>query len=207
MKKFLTILAVMAIATAAAGGDSLAKENPVIVLSTSEGDITVELYEDKAPQSVQNFLWYVDNGFYDGLIFHRVIPDFMVQGGGFTKEMQKKAGNEPIENEATNGLKNEKGTLAMARTGAVHSATSQFFINLKDNGFLDHQNTTQRGFGYCVFGKVIDGKDVVDAIAGIPTGSSGGYDDVPKTAIVINKAYRKGAEEKGKQQKAEKESE
>jgi cyclophilin family peptidyl-prolyl cis-trans isomerase len=200
MKRLLA--AMLVVLAMLATGNAFAKDNPMVKFETTEGNFTVELYADKAPLTVDNFMWYVDNNFYDGLIFHRIIKDFMVQGGGFTPEMKKKAANPPIENEATNGLKNEKYTVAMARTNAVHSATSQFFINTKDNGFLDHQNTTQKGFGYCVFGKVVDGKDTIDAMNAVPTTSKSGYNDVPKTAVVIKAAYRVDA--KGKKIEKEK---
>ncbi len=197
MKRIVALVVV--VATLAAGTALARKENPVVVMETTEGKITIELYPDKAPVTVDNFLWYVDHHFYDGLIFHRVIKDFMIQGGGFTPDMHKKAGNPPIENEAGNGLSNEKYTIAMARTSAVHSATSQFFINTKDNPFLDHRDNTSRGFGYCVFGKVIDGFDTVDAIAAVPTTSKNGYQNVPKTPVVIRKCYRleKGTKKAG----------
>ena len=185
------LLGVIALSMVIAPVTLVAKDNPMVILRTNMGDITVELYADKAPVSVQNFLWYVDNEFYDGLIFHRVMENFMIQGGGFTAEMKKKAGNPAIENEATNGLKNEKYTLAMARTSAVHSATSQFFINVKDNVALDHRNTTSGGFGYCVFGKVVDGMDVVDAIRAVEVASSKGLDNVPVKSVIIKKAWQK----------------
>lgn len=156
--------------------------NPVVILSTSKGDIKIELFKDKAPISVENFLSYAGDGFYDGTIFHRVIPNFMVQGGGFTPDFSQKPTKPPIKNEAENGLKNERGTLAMARTQVVDSATSQFFINLVDNSFLDNG---ARDYGYAVFGKVIDGMDVVDQIAAVETGNNGMYGDVPKEEIVI----------------------
>jgi peptidyl-prolyl cis-trans isomerase A (cyclophilin A) len=155
----------------------------MIILSTSAGDIHIELYADKAPITVKNFLAYVDAGFYDGTIFHRVIPDFMIQCGGFTPDMQQKKTNTPIKNEADNGLSNEPYTLAMARTSDVNSATSQFFINLADNVFLDNG---KRDFGYAVFGKVVKGTEVVDKIAEVKTGSKGGHGDVPLTAVVID---------------------
>jgi len=157
--------------------------NPVVIMSTSKGDIKIELFKDKAPISVENFLSYAGDGFYDGTIFHRVIPNFMVQGGGFTPDFSQKPTKPPIKNEAENGLKNERGTLAMARTQVVDSATSQFFINLVDNSFLDNG---VRDYGYAVFGKVIDGMDVVDMIAAVETGNNGMYGDVPKEEIVIN---------------------
>jgi cyclophilin family peptidyl-prolyl cis-trans isomerase len=191
--KNIIIVTLVAFVIAAGAGMVYGKDNPVIVMETSEGTMEIELYEKQAPITVQNFLWYVDNEFFDGLIFHRVIKGFMVQGGGFTPDMRKKAGNPAIENEAANGLKNDKYTLAMARTGAVHSATSQFFINAKDNDFLNYTASTQQGFGYCVFGKVIKGTDTVDVIESVPTGSKNGMDDVPKTPVVIKKVYRKEA--------------
>ena len=155
----------------------------MIVISTSLGDITVELDTAKAPISVKNFLAYVDAGHYDGTIFHRVIPDFMVQCGGFTPDMVQKKTNAPIKNEANNGLSNEPYTLAMARTSDVDSATSQFFINLADNVFLDHG---KRDFGYAVFGKVVKGTEVVDKIGAVKTGRAGGHQDVPVMPVVIN---------------------
>ena len=160
----------------------------MVVLETSKGDISIELYQDDAPISVENFLKYVDDGFFDGTIFHRVIPNFMIQGGGFTEDMNQKPTRDAIKNEAKNGLKNERGTLAMARTSVVDSATSQFFINHADNDFL---NNSARDFGYAVFGKVVDGMDVVDAIAGVKTGRNGPHDDVPKEPVVIRAARRK----------------
>lgn len=156
--------------------------NPVVIMSTSKGDIKIELFKDKAPITVENFLSYVNDGFYDGTIFHRVIPNFMIQGGGFTPDLDQKPTKQPIKNEATNGLKNERGTLAMARTQVVDSATSQFFINLVDNSFLDNGI---RDYGYAVFGKVIGGMDVVDAIGAVQTGHKGMYGDVPQEDVVI----------------------
>jgi len=156
--------------------------NPVVIMSTSKGDIKIELFKDKAPISVENFLSYAGDGYYDGTIFHRVIPNFMVQGGGFTPDFSQKPTKSPIKNEAKNGLKNEKGTLAMARTQVVDSATSQFFINLVDNSFLDNG---VRDYGYAVFGKVIGGMDVVDAIAAVETGNNGMYGDVPQEEVII----------------------
>jgi cyclophilin family peptidyl-prolyl cis-trans isomerase len=170
--------------------------SPMVVMETSKGTITIELYEDKAPITVENFLWYVDNEFYNGLIFHRVIPGFMIQGGGMTKDLVKKEGRDPIKNEADNGLKNDRGTIAMARTNVVNSATSQFFINLKDNDFLNFKDKSQAGYGYCVFGEVIDGMDVVDAIAAVKVADKGGHQNVPTTPVVIQKAYRVEAEKK-----------
>jgi peptidyl-prolyl cis-trans isomerase B (cyclophilin B) len=151
------------------------------------GTITLELNEEKAPETVRNFVKYAEDGHYDGTIFHRVIDGFMIQGGGFTKAMNQKPTREPIRNEAMNGLKNERGTIAMARTMVVDSATSQFFINLVDNAFLDFSSPTPQGFGYAVFGKVIDGMNVVDSIAKVKTGFSGPHQNVPEEPIVIKK--------------------
>jgi cyclophilin family peptidyl-prolyl cis-trans isomerase len=162
-----------------------AQDKPVVVIETSMGDITVELNAKRAPVSVENFLTYVEEGFYDGTIFHRVIPNFMVQGGGFTPDMTKKPVHEPIKNEAKNGLKNRKGTLAMARTPEINSATSQFFINTKDNDFLNNKGTSARDFGYAVFGKVTEGMDVVMNIDKVKTGTKAGHQDVPVEAVVI----------------------
>lgn len=172
-----------------------AKESTVtVIIETSLGNITAELYQDKAPASVANFLAYADEKHYDGTIFHRVINNFMVQGGGFTPQLKQKTTKAPIKNEAGNGLKNERGTLAMARTSVIDSATSQFFINHKDNGFLDHQNNTDRGFGYAVFGKVTEGLDVVDKIAEVATTGKGGpMQDMPLKAVEILSIRRKAA--------------
>jgi len=160
----------------------------MVRFETSVGGFTVELDAEKAPVTVANFLAYVDEGFYDGLIFHRVIPGFMVQGGGMTPDMRPRENKAPIRNEAANGLKNRRGTIAMARTNVVDSATSQFFINLVDNDFLDHQGPAN--FGYAVFGRVVEGMDTIDRIARERTGRSKGHDDVPVTAVVINSARR-----------------
>jgi cyclophilin family peptidyl-prolyl cis-trans isomerase len=169
------------------------KGNPVVVLETSKGVIEIELNEAKAPISSKNFLDYVDSKFFDGLIFHRVIDNFMIQGGGFTPDMVQKNGKAPIENEAGNGLTNDKYTLAMARTNVVNSATSQFFINTKDNAFLNHKDKTPQGFGYAVFGKVVKGTEVVDAIGKVKTGTKNAFNDVPVEPVTIVKAYRKPA--------------
>ena len=165
-------------------------KNPKIIVKTSKGDIKVELYQDKAPVSVKNILSYIDENFYDGTIFHRVIKGFMIQGGGLNAEMQGKQTKPPIKNEAANGLKNTKGTLAMARTGVVDSATCQFFINLVDNAFLDHKDDTPEGFGYAIFGKVVEGMNVVDAISAAPTGTKGAFKDVPRETITITSIRR-----------------
>jgi peptidyl-prolyl cis-trans isomerase A (cyclophilin A) len=159
--------------------------NPKVLFKTTKGDITIELYPAKAPITVKNILDYVNAKFYDGLIFHRVIPNFMIQCGGMDADMRQKSGNPAIKNEAGNGLKNTRGSVAMARTNVVDSATSQFFINLKDNAFLNHKDDTPEGFGYCVFGTVVAGMDVVDAIAKVPTGSRRGNGDVPIAPITI----------------------
>lgn len=163
---------------------------PQVMISTSMGDIKLELYPEKAPKTVENFLAYVDEGFYSGTIFHRVINGFMIQGGGMTADMNQKPTHAPIKNEANNGLKNLRGTIAMARTGVVDSATGQFFINVVDNGFLDFRSETPQGYGYCVFGKVIEGIDVVDKIKAVKTGKTGMYQDVPETAVTILSAKR-----------------
>jgi len=167
--------------------------NPVVEMKTTAGAITIELYPDKAPKTVENFLAYVDAGFYDNTVFHRVIKGFMIQGGGFTKGMKQKETRPPIPNEADNGLKNARGTLAMARTNQPHSASSQFFINLVDNRMLDFRGKNLRGWGYCVFGKVIDGMEAVDTIAKLPTGARHGYRDVPLEDAIILSAKRKTA--------------
>ena len=165
--------------------------NPVVVLETTMGDIAIELLKDRAPASVENFLQYVKDGHYNGTIFHRVIRGFMIQGGGMTADMTEKPTRPPIKNEATNGLKNARGTVAMARTQAVRSATSQFFINTADNAALDHKGLTPDQYGYAVFGKVTSGMDVVDKIEASKTGSKGPYDDVPLQTIIIKRAYVK----------------
>ena len=165
-------------------------ENPVVLLETTSGDILVELYPDKAPETVANFLKYVDDGFYNNTIFHRVIPGFMIQGGGLTARMQQKDTSAPIKNEADNDLKNDRGTIAMARTMDPHSATAQFFINLVDNDFLNFQAPSGNGWGYCVFGRVTEGMDVVDKIAKVKTTTVGMYQDVPSDLVVITGASR-----------------
>jgi peptidyl-prolyl cis-trans isomerase B (cyclophilin B) len=161
-----------------------------VKLTTSMGPIVIELDEKKAPVSAANFLKYVDAGHYDGTIFHRVIDGFMVQGGGFTKDMGQKPVNAAIKNESSNGLKNDNYTLAMARTSVRDSATSQFFINVKQNDFLNYSGESPQGWGYAVFGKVVEGQDVVDRIKKVPTGTTGGHQNVPATPVVIEKAER-----------------
>ena len=164
---------------------------PQVKLETNFGDIILELDQEKAPKSVANFLDYVNRGYYDNTIFHRVIDGFMAQGGGFTPDYEKKPTNPPVENEADNKLKNLNGTIAMARTSAPHSATSQFFINVADNAFLDYRSSTMRGWGYTVFGKVIQGMDVVDKIKKLPTGAAGPFrKDVPGSPVIIMKAMQ-----------------
>lgn len=157
-------------------------------LHTNHGVITLELDADKAPATVENFLAYVSAGHYDNTIFHRVIDGFMIQGGGFTPDMKQKPTNKEIQNEANNGLKNARGTIAMARTPAPHSASAQFFINIADNDFLNYRSPDEQGWGYCVFGKVSAGMDVVDAIRQVKTGSSGFHQDVPREAVIIERA-------------------
>ncbi|MFY8104940.1 MAG: peptidylprolyl isomerase [Ramlibacter sp.] len=163
--------------------------NPQVELHIAgHGIITLELDAEKAPKSTENFLAYVKSGHYDGTVFHRVIPSFMIQGGGFDAGMKQKSTQAPIQNEANNGLKNDKYTVAMARTNDPHSAPAQFFINTTNNGFLNHTAPSMQGWGYAVFGKVVSGTDIVDKIEGVATGRSGFHDDVPKEAVVIEKA-------------------
>ena len=166
-------------------------KNPIVVISTSMGDIEAELYADKAPESVKNFLAYAEAGHYNGTVFHRVIKGFMIQGGGMTPDMNQKPTKAPIKNEADNGLKNTVGTLAMARTSVPDSATAQFFINVKDNAALDRSGDGPQGAGYAVFGKVTEGMDVVDKIKAVPTGMKSGMNDVPTTPVVIESVRRK----------------
>ncbi len=172
------------VSTAPAAGQPA---NPRVLIETGKGNITLELFPRNAPQSAANFLNYAKSGFYDGLVFHRVIPGFMIQGGGMTPDMAKKPNGEPIRNEADNGLKNLRGTLAMARTGDPHSATSQFFINVADNYALNHRGQSVAGWGYAVFGQVVGGMEVVDAIVAVPRGSRGPHDDVPLEAVVMQR--------------------
>lgn len=162
------------------------QDNPMVIISTNYGDITLELDSEKAPNTVANFLSYVNDGHYDGTIFHRVISNFMIQGGGFEPGMQQKDVKEPIQNEANNGLNNDHYTVAMARTGDPHSATAQFFINVKDNDFLNYSSETTQGWGYAVFGKVAAGREVVEEIKAVETGQRGPFGDVPVEDIVIN---------------------
>jgi cyclophilin family peptidyl-prolyl cis-trans isomerase len=165
--------------------------NPIVVLDTTAGEIVIQLNQERAPASVENFLQYVRDGHYDGTLFHRVIKGFMIQGGGYTTSFERKPTREAIRNEATNRLRNTRGTVAMARTNAVRSATSEFFINTADNSQLDHRGLTPDEYGYAVFGKVISGMDVVDKIEGVKTGRSGPFDDAPLQPVVIRRAYVK----------------
>jgi cyclophilin family peptidyl-prolyl cis-trans isomerase len=159
----------------------------MIRFETTLGKFTVELYDDKAPVSAENFLKYVDEGFFDGTVFHRIVPGFVIQGGGFTEDMTQKKNHPPIKNEADNGVRNTRGTLSMARTNDINSATSQFFVNLKDNDFLDH---TRGNFGYAVFGKVTEGMDVIDKIAAVKTGRRRGFEDVPLDPVIMASVRR-----------------
>lgn len=163
---------------------------PKVRMETSSGTLVIELDAKNAPETTKNFLTYVDDGFYNGTIFHRVIKGFMIQGGGFDRDFKQRPTLPPIQNEADNGLKNERGTIAMARTGDPHSATAQFFINSVDNDFLDHREKSPQGWGYAVFGRVIEGLEVIEAISGVATGRHGPHSDVPQSQILILKAER-----------------
>ena len=174
------------------GAAAAAQENPVVVMETSMGSIVIELWPERAPASVENFLRYTDNNFFNGLIFHRVIHGYMIQGGGMDEDLARKSTYDPIVNEARSDTGNDRGTIAMARTGVVDSATSQFFINLTDNDFLNHVDETPQGFGYAVFGAVIEGMDVVDAIAAVETAPGpGGHQNVPVEPVIIQSASRR----------------
>ena len=195
MKKIFTpLLALLFIglcvlpAHAATNSHANKGKTTMVKLHTNLGDFTIQLDAEKAPNTVKNFLEYVNNGSYNNTIFHRVIDSFMIQGGGFEPGMKQKPTLAPIQNEAANGLKNDKYTLAMARTGDPHSATAQFFINTKDNDFLNYTAANQQGYGYCVFAKVVEGMDVVDKISKVKTGNVGGHGDVPKEDVIITKA-------------------
>jgi len=190
MKALIISIMMVLMVSMVAGAADKPGENPQVVLDTTKGKIVIELYLQKAPETVLNFLSYVDAKFYDGTIFHRVIPKFMIQGGGFTADMQRKPGKGPIKNEADKGLKNERGTIAMARTGDPHSATAQFFINTVNNDFLNHKNKTQQGWGYTAFGRVVKGMEVVDAISAAKTTRYKQFRDVPFEAVVIKSASR-----------------
>jgi len=185
MKKLITACAIVLLLAA---NSSVFASNPKVRMETTKGVVVIELYPDKAPKTVENFLRYVNEGKYDGTIFHRVIKRFMNQGGGFTPDFKKVETFAPSKNEADNGLKNKRGTIAMARTGDPHSATNQFFVNTVDNAFLDHTSKSPSGWGYCVFATVVDGMDVMDRIAKVPTGASGPFQqDVPQEEILIQK--------------------
>jgi cyclophilin family peptidyl-prolyl cis-trans isomerase len=214
LNRILCLLALSAVLLSLAMPDGVlageGKKNPMVDVKTSMGSFTIELYEKEAPITVKNFLKYVDSKFYDGTIMHRIIPTFVIQGGGFTPDMMKKGTAPPIENEATNGLKNLKYTLSMARTSEVNSATCQFFINVKDNPALDHKDTTARGYGYAVFGKVVKGTEVIDKMKDVETTTKSPYKDVPVTPVIIESMRRAETKEEkpedaAKEKKAEKE--
>ena len=200
MKSLLSILAGL-LFLAQTAPSLAAEENPRVLMQTSLGEITLELYPEKAPKTVANFLKYVNDGFYDGTIFHRVISNFMIQGGGFTPDMGKKETRSPVPNEADNMLRNTVGTIAMARTNNPHSATSQFFINVTNNSNLDFREKRPRAWGYAVFGRVIKGMDVVKAIKSVETGTRGRYRDVPKQTVLISKVVQQNTAEKKSQEK------
>ena len=191
MKQILSAVLILAMVAGTCMGQENGISSPQVVMETSKGEIVLALYPDKAPLTVKNFLNYVDAGFYNGTIFHRVIPGFMLQGGGFSQDMQKKPTLAPVKNEAYNGLKNERGAIAMARTQDPHSASSQFFINTVDNAFLNYKSQTAAGWGYAVFGSVIEGMEVVDAISKVETGTQGRFRDVPKTPVMIINVRKK----------------
>ena len=186
MKNIIKYLVITTIIFLNNGANAEMTTNTKIIIKTTSGDIKIELYDDKAPITSENFKKYVESGYFTDTIFHRVIKDFMIQGGGFTAEMGEKDSMPPIKNEANNGISNERGTIAMARTPDPHSASSQFFINLKDNNFLDFTAETSQGWGYCAFGKVFEGMDILDKIALVDTGSYGAHQDVPKEPITIS---------------------
>jgi peptidyl-prolyl cis-trans isomerase B (cyclophilin B) len=188
MKGLLVAVLSCAVAMTLGSEANAAGKNPQVKLATTMGDIVLELYPDKAPATVANFLQYVKDGFYNGTVFHRVINGFMIQGGGMDANLKQKATRAPIKNEADNGLKNEPYTIAMARTSDPNSATSQFFINVANNQALNHRDKTPAGWGYAVFGRVIQGKDVVDKIKAVPTSTQGRYENVPTTPVTITKA-------------------
>ncbi len=175
------------LASQAEGPSPAGDSKMTVEMQTNHGTIMLELDADRAPKTVENFIQYAKEGYYDGTVFHRVIPGFMIQGGGFEVGMNQKPTRDPVKNEADNGLKNETGTIAMARTNDPHSATAQFFINVKDNSFLNHSSPSPQGWGYCVFGRVTDGMDVVQAIEKVATGNKGFHQDVPVTDVIIEK--------------------
>jgi peptidyl-prolyl cis-trans isomerase B (cyclophilin B) len=187
MKHGMILTVFLIVLTFSAGATAALSDKPQVIIETTKGVIVLELYPDEAPNTVNNFLSYTRWGHYDGTIFHRVIPDFMIQGGGLTPDMKKKITEMPIKNEADNGLKNDRGTVAMARTSNPHSATDQFFINTKYNKSLDHKSKTSQGWGYTVFGKVIEGMDVVDVISKVKTGKKSYMSDVPVEPVIITK--------------------
>lgn len=186
--RFITLFMILTSTFSFAQEKTMTDTAPKIKFETTLGDFIIELDAEKAPISSANFVYYVESGFYDGTIFHRIIPGFMTQGGGFSTNFEQKSVQAPIQNEANNGLKNDRGTLSMARTNDPHSATAQFFINFSDNGSLNHRKETPAGWGYAVFGKVIEGMDVIDAMAGVVTGNRGVHQNVPQTDIVVNKS-------------------
>jgi len=188
MYRLLVFFLLLCLPLSAAASDASSQKNNIL-METTMGTIKIELFDDKAPVTCANFRQYVAEGFFNGLVFHRVIPGFVIQGGGFEPGLKKRITRAPIVNEADNGLKNSRGTLSMARTQDIYSATSQFFINVADNKSLDHRGKTQAGFGYAVFGRVVEGMDVVDKIVATPTGTVGMYQDVPKTDMVMLKVY------------------
>ena len=185
MKYFTNYLLIILLNLLNIGVNAEMTTNTIISIKTTSGDIKIELFDDKAPKTSQNFKEYIKSGYFNDTIFHRVIKDFMIQGGGFTLDMQQKETLQPIENEANNMVMNERGTIAMARTNDPHSASAQFFINLKDNNFLNFKDETIQGWGYCVFGKVLEGMETVDEIAKVKTGSYGPHQDVPNEPIII----------------------
>jgi peptidyl-prolyl cis-trans isomerase B (cyclophilin B) len=191
MKQILTVFIIIVVFSGMTMAQEKSTPNPQVVMETSQGEIVLELYPDKAPLTVKNFLVYIETGFFNGTIFHRVIPGFMIQGGGFSANMQKKATLPPVKNEAANGLKNDRGAIAMARTRDPHSATAQFFINTVDNTFLNYKSKTISGWGYAVFGKVIQGMQVVDTISRVETGTKGPFRNVPKTTVEIIQVRKK----------------
>lgn len=191
MSIFYVLLGLLLQTQAPAAPLQPAPGNPIVTIETSMGTITVELFKDQAPVSVENFLQYVRDGFYPGTIWHRVVPGYVIQGGGFTADLTEKPTRAPIQNEATNGLSNRRGTVAMARTRSLRSATSQFYINLSNNPSLDHKGFSPDVFGYAVFGRVIDGMDVVDRIGAVKTGAKEGMDDVPLDAVLIKNVTEK----------------
>ena len=190
MRKWIVaVMALVFMAMSVSGEASAAQERSLVKMETTKGDIVIELFPDKAPKTVANFLQYVNDKAYDGTIFHRVMNGFMIQGGGFDQDMRPKKTRASIRNEADNGLKNTRYTVAMARTNDPHSASNQFFINVENNDFLDHRSKSPQGWGYAVFGKVVDGMNVVDAIKAVPVMNRAGHENVPRESVMIKKAY------------------